>query len=81
MVRWAWRDRNRDGEIWSDGRGETEMEMQRYGQMGVEIQKWRWRDMVRWAWRDRNGDGETWSDGRGETEMEMERHGQMGVER
>ena len=29
MVRWTWRDRNGDGETWSDGRGETEMEMER----------------------------------------------------
>ena len=81
MVRWAWKDRNRDGETWTDGRGKTEIEMERHGQRGVERQKWRQRDADRRAWKDRNGDGETRTEWHGETEMKIERHGQMGVER
>ena len=57
------------------------MEIERRGQMGVERQKWLWRDTDRRAWRYRNGVTETRIEGRGEAEMEIERHGQKGVER
>ena len=41
MDRWPWRDRNGDRETRTDGRGKTEMEIERHGQKGVERQKWR----------------------------------------
>ena len=39
MDRGAWKDRNGDGETRTEWHGETEMEIERHVQMGVERQK------------------------------------------